>query len=100
MHYGYGPELTETWNEQKKERLAILLSHELGLPIVDGRTYKPAWQLVATNVKSPYLEVDGTFGGVRIRKITHLSEDEREDITARADIVYDGLMRLAETPLM
>ncbi len=37
---------------------------------------------------SPYLELDGAYGGVRIRKITHLAEEDRKQLVERADKIY------------
>lgn len=40
----------------------------------------------------PYVETGGPFGGVRIRRVTHLSEKDLENLVQRADAVYREVM--------
>jgi hypothetical protein len=41
----------------------------------------------------PYVEVDGLYAGVRIRRITHYSDEDRWKIVKGADAVYDRVMK-------
>ncbi len=80
MNYGYDSSCPN-WDESKKHELAEALSKEL---------------LVGTNpnaVHQPYVEVDGLYRGVRLRRITHLSEEEQELLINRADAIYRRIMQ-------
>ena len=76
MNYGYNQNC-KGWNESKKQELLDTLAKELPLNI--------GW--TAGGV-SPYLELDGAYGGVRIRKITHFAEEDRKQLVERADKIY------------
>jgi hypothetical protein len=40
----------------------------------------------------PYIEMDGMYSGVRIRKITALSEQQSRELIDRADKTYTEIM--------
>lgn len=41
---------------------------------------------------APYVEVDQLYKGVRIRKITHLSDEQERTLIERADKLYLSIM--------
>ena len=82
MNYGYN-ERSANWKEERKEALAKALAE--GLPAKIGWT---------PGGVSPYIEVDGAYGGVRIRKVTHLADDDLDKFRARADKIYEDVMAL------
>ena len=82
MNYGYDSE-REGWDPEKKQELAERLSDELGLPVATA---------VSAPRGKPYIEIDGLYEGVRIRRITNLSEGDREGLVKIADAVYDEVM--------
>ena len=80
MNYGYDSE-TEYWKEERKQQLADTLSEVLHYKIgrdLGGRT--------------PFIEVDGLYLGVRIRRITNLNTSDIEELVARADKIYNEVM--------
>jgi len=86
MNYGYNKS-TRNWNEKKKWILAEKISKDLNIPIETGnRSYK-------NDGSSPYIEVDGAYGGVRVRRITHLSEEEHFKLVKDSDNIYDEVMK-------
>ena len=80
MNYGYNSD-TKGWDESKKYILASRLLTELNL----------ANQWIPGGTK-PYIEVDGLYEGVRIRKITHLSDEDRSSLVKKADKIYNEVM--------
>lgn len=74
MNYGYD---CDRWKIDRKVALFNALVDILSL----DRAWTPAWE-------TPYLELDGLYPGVRIRRITHLTEAAREDLVERADRIY------------
>jgi hypothetical protein len=85
MNYGYQQSCLN-WDESKKdilaERLCKLLE-EFGFKNVNG--YSPG--------SFPYIEVDGNYGGVRIRRITHLSESMQNELVEKVDQIYLEVMQ-------
>jgi hypothetical protein len=79
MNYGYD-KTTKGWIESKKIQLAESLSRKLKIPI--GFAFG-----------KPYIEIDQLYSGVRIRKITHLSESEQEALVKNADKIYLEVMK-------
>ncbi len=77
MNYGYDNE-SKNWNEAKVELLVNRLVSELNRDI----------ECIAGSEK-PYIEVDGLYKGVRIRKITYLSEEQRAELVKKADKIYN-----------
>lgn len=82
MNYGYNKNC-KGWNESKKTHLAFELSKALNIGIGDN----------SRDGVSPYIEVDGAYSGVRIRRITHLSDKAHKELVKKADKVYDEVMK-------
>ena len=105
VNYGYNKE-TPNWNESRKWILAEELSKALNIPIVTkNNSYK-------NDGKSPYIEVgeietqviagwcgvdscSTLYDGVRIRRITYLSEKQHQKLVETADKIYDKVMCVA-----
>lgn len=83
MNYGYD-KTTKNWKENKKEELAQRL-REL------CQKFKPSEEY---SNYLPYVEVDELYDGVRIRRITHLSDTDKKRIVKEADKIYDGVMKV------
>lgn len=69
MNYGYGRG-TRNWKRERQRKLAS----ELG----------KIWGDV---------EVDGLYEGVRLRRITHLSDEDRTKLIQKADEIYAEVMK-------
>lgn len=80
MNYGYDHG-TPGWKEDKKGILAKRLCEEL-----------PANLGWTPGGVTPYIEVDNLYSGVRIRKITHLAEEDVKNFLERADKIYHEVM--------
>jgi hypothetical protein len=84
MNYGYD-ESCRNWSEIKKDILAEHLSkllEEFGFKNVRG--YSPG--------TFPYIETDGNYRGVRIRRITNMPESEQKELIEKADRIYLEIM--------
>lgn len=81
MNFGYNKEISTGWKEEKKQILAEKLA-ELTKLYVDK------------NGQYPYVEVDKMYPGVRIRRITHLKENQKTKIVNRADAIYCAVMEI------
>lgn len=79
MNYGFDSN-TEGWQEDKKIELAEKIEE-----IVTSREYR-------VDEGSPYVEVDGLYGGVRVRKITNLTTENRENLVHKVEKVYKEVM--------
>jgi hypothetical protein len=87
MYYSYTEE-TIGWNSEKQIQLLTRLSNDLNLPIM-GEVREP-------NIMSnPHLRLD-CFGtqGVYLRKLTAMSEEDRDALTDLADEIYDEVMEI------
>jgi hypothetical protein len=84
MNYGWD-ETSRGWKESRKDELIEALCKEL--PIADHKV------LGGT---SPYLEVDGLYPGVRLRRLTNLADDDMEEFVKRAEKIYMRVMGLKE----
>lgn len=73
MNYGY--EDTADWSYEEKEQLAGILSELCS-------HYPDSYDM------HPYIEVDIAYPGVRIRRITHLTEEQRDELVHKADEIY------------
>lgn len=69
-NYGYAPG-DEGWRDDRKEELAEELR-----------------KLLATFPPGPYVEVDGTYPGIRIRGTNYLSDDDLGRLVEQADEVF------------
>jgi hypothetical protein len=74
MNYGYVP------TEHDEEIAAVLKDMVAKLP-EDERGQRP------------YIEVNETYPGVRIRRITHYTDEQRESIIKKADAIYEVVLR-------
>lgn len=81
MNYGYDKHC-KGWKPGRKAELARRLFVELNI----GMGWTPGGT-------QPYIELDSLYPGVRIRKITHLTEQERVALVRKADKIYDEVMR-------
>lgn len=81
MNYGY-TDKSKNWKEERKTNLAFALSKGLNIPIGNN----------TNDGSSPYIEVEGAYGGVRIRRITHLSDKEHDKLIRKADKIHDKVM--------
>ena len=81
MNYGYN-ESSKYWKEDKKQELAKRLSKELKILIG-----------YVAGFGNLYLEIDGSYGGVRIRHMTQLTDKEIDELVEKADKVYDEVMK-------
>ena len=77
MNYGY-----DTIDPVKDQELAA----DLGELLADLEAKDPAWP--KESWKKPYIEVDQLYRGVRIRKITNLSDEQEEELIEKADDIY------------
>jgi|TARA_B100001971_G_scaffold13145_1_gene10436 hypothetical protein len=94
MYYGYDQD-TPFWKEERKVKLHQELNSQLELKSLGDVTLlrpRPLW-MMETN-KKPYLEIN-SFGrsGVCIRKITHLSKEERRELVNKMDRIYREVMK-------
>lgn len=78
VNYGYN-DSTPAWKGHKAAKLVAALG-----PLVEEfNRMTPA---------NAYLETDGLYGGVRIRRITAASEDLISTLVDQADRLYDSIM--------
>ena len=91
-NYGYGPD-SKGWieDEEKKELLAKRLSEMI---TVMKSEYGTQWP--SPSRREPYVEMDRLYSGVRIRKTTHLSKEQEEELEGRADKIYHDVMYPSE----
>ena len=82
VNYGYNKG-TEGWKEDKKITLAFKLSKRLSIPIG-----------YVAGFHNLYIEVDGTYGGVRIRHMSHLTEEQDKELTEKSDKIYEEVMSI------
>lgn len=80
MNYGWDED-TPNWKESRKSLLVDRLRMEL-----------PANYGWTPGGITPYIEADGLYRGVRIRKITNLSEGDLDEFIKRADKIYHEVM--------
>lgn len=73
MNYGYE---CKGWSKAAKARLASALVDIIATLPEDERG------------QVPYVEQDSLYDGVRVRRITHYSEEQIEDMTTRFDEAY------------
>jgi hypothetical protein len=80
MNYGWD-ETAANWKEDRKGALVKALSERLPCPV--------GW---TPGGKTPYLEVDRLYSGVRIRKLTNLADEDLDGFVKRADAIYQEVM--------
>ena len=102
-NYGYNKE-NKDWNESRKWILAEELSKALNIPIVtrnkgyknDGHSPYIEVGEIKTDVIAGWCGVDSCttlYDGVRIRRITYLSEKEHIKLVREADKIYNRVMK-------
>jgi hypothetical protein len=79
MNYGFDS-TTPLWKEDRKQKLADRL-HTMVLPLQ-----------LADATTAPYVEVDQMYDGVRIRRITNLSEPALKVLVETAEAIYKSVM--------
>lgn len=80
MNYGYNQN-TRQWDETKKDDLAVMLGR-----LCAAGDYEDKYGM------RPYVEIDGLYPGVRIRRITHLTAEQESSLITEADKIYDSVM--------
>ncbi len=99
VSYGYGPSVPK-WNENKKDDLALSLQHLLIAMEKEGKFKGIQGEIspmqgeveLREGGKKPYIEVDGLYPGVEIRKLTHLKGEVLEELVNRANKIYKEIM--------
>ena len=76
VNYGYS---CDGWSDIEKSLLARRLRD-----LVDGKKYPN----IKCDVDFPYVEIDNLYDGVRIRKITYLSDEEHDELIKEADKIF------------
>ena len=84
VNYGYD---CQGWTEAAKRELASELE-----TLVQ--------RYVDRNGKTPEVEVNGTYGGVRIRKLTWLTEEQIDKLTIEADAIVDKIDKKTSYPVI
>lgn len=79
MNYGYDSG-SPNWHMGRVEELANALTKLC-------KSYKDK------NGMQPYVEVDGLYPGVRIRRMTHLTDEQQDELVMKADKLYDKIMK-------
>ena len=74
MNYGYDD--TASWSDAEKYGLAEALDALCA-------NFPDRYGM------HPYTEVDTLYAGVRIRRITHLTEEEQQELVRQADVFYE-----------
>lgn len=88
MNFGYNSQ-SKYWREDKKYELASRIQQLLE---------SKGWGKPYCGV--PYTEVDGLYDGVRIRKVTHLSPEELQQLNQEADQIYLEVMNKKQSKEM
>jgi hypothetical protein len=97
VNFGYGSGM-KFYDPKRKSQLANALSGLLidmrteGKLQVDGEGHQLHVEL------EPYIEVDGLYEGVRIRKITHLKHEEVVEMRDRSELIYRQVMLQGKLP--
>lgn len=78
VNYGYDRTIQGYKPEKEKE-----LQYELSLFVSQFRD---------SNGQVPYVELNGLYPGVRIRRITHLSEEGSKELVKGADEIFKRVM--------
>lgn len=85
MNYGYTPD-SPNWKPRRVDALVKALKAivEDYSPDHGGEKYG--------DTQRPYVEVNGLYPGVRIRRITNLSEADCDKLVQRCDEAYEKVM--------
>ena len=74
MNYGYEP-------TEHDEEIAMVLKDMVAKLPEDARGQRP------------YIEVNEAYPGVRIRRITHYTNEQIEDLVKKADAIHEVVLR-------
>lgn len=85
MNYGYGPDC-DGWKPRRAAKLADRLRELCSDYTPD--TPNDGW----TPGSRPYVEHNGLYKGVRIRRITNLGDEDLDKLVARMDRIYREVM--------
>ena len=91
VNYGYGPNNPQ-WKEEKKWKLAEEL-RKLIIEMKLTRNDQIESGVMLHDYPEPYIEVDNLYEGVRIRKITALTDEQTEELVKRADQIFLSIMK-------
>jgi len=84
MFYSYGKS-TKGWKEEKKDELFQKLVDLIKKVNPENNCF---W------AKTPWIQKNGHYGSVTIRKITHLNSSSRKRLKSKADAIYREVMGL------
>jgi hypothetical protein len=86
VNYGFTPDMPGYKRDREPllEAKLVALCKEYG----GGSEHEAKWS------GNPYVEVNRLYEGVRIRKITHLSETDTRKLVERADAIFVEVMEL------
>lgn len=89
VNFGYGPGM-KYWNEENKTKLASALDYLITNMQAEG-TLKFQENIQCGTI-DPFIEVDELYKGVRIRHITHLTDESMQHLVENAEDVYRKVM--------
>lgn len=90
VNFGFSPS-TKYWREDRKHILAGRLSDMVEKMRKENKiTSVPA--IMSSTGLAPYIEIDELYSGVRVRKITHLTEESQYELIKNAEKVYRQVM--------
>ena len=83
MNYGFNSN-SENWKEEKKNELFCELKK------LTDKIYSKL--PVKKRITAPYIEINGLYDGVRIRRITHLEDKTCNSLIEQAEKIYEKIM--------
>jgi hypothetical protein len=92
VNYGYGP-TSKGWKDDRKYKLAEAFRDLLiDLKLTRNDEVESGDTGMLHNYPEPYVEVDNLYEGVRIRKITNLTEEQMDQLIPKAEEIYKKIM--------
>lgn len=85
VNYGWK---CEGWSAEEKQTFAGALRVKFDFPF----RHEAGWD----DGKKPYLEIDGNYEGVRIRRLTFLSQEEQDRIIKEANLLYEASLKIIQ----
>ncbi len=85
VNFGYGPD-TKGWDDKK----ASLLAQRLQALLVTMEKQRK-FDNIRKEIR-PYVETDGMYDGVRVRKVTHLTDEVGDELIIEAEKIYHDVM--------
>ena len=85
VNFGYGPGM-KGWNDSRAPLLAQRLQ-----ALLNTMEKQRKFDNIHNEMK-PYIETDGLYAGVRIRKITHLTKEVEHELIQEAEKIYHDVM--------